>query len=514
MGGNRGRGKIGRGAKLAGHVQYQKADNSQATKESSSSIGATITTELLEQLLKLLPTPSKQGGADTDEDMDCNYAGMVTCYSARVAKSKWILDSGATHHMTGDSSKLINIFEVDKPIRIGPPNGDTAAVTQKGEAYLNKNLKLHNVMYVPAFQYNLICIQKLVRDSNCEVKFTGSFCIIKENESEPVKGIGRAKRGLYIYLDDTVSTTVGGVIDVVKKGEMDDRKMTVNAATELSKMDIPGSIKLDNPLRKEMLWHQRLGHAPMERIKKIEELKGKVKECGEHCLICPQEKFSKLPYGHNKSRASEIFELIHIDIWGPYKTPTRRGHKYFLTMVDDHSRTTWIHLMKQKSQAFEAIKELVNQGETQFGKKVKIIRSDNALEFNDKECKYLYQAKGIIHQTSCGDRPQQNGIVERKHRNILEMSRALRMQAGLPIHMWGDTVMAAVYITNRLPTAVLSNKIPYEVLFNKYPDYKCMKTFGCLAMCYNPNRSHDKFQARGVPCIFIGYPQAKKDINC
>lgn len=63
---------------------------------------------------------------------------------------------------------------------------------------------------------------------------------------------------------------------------------------------------------------------------------------------------------------------------------------------------------------------------TQYDKVVKVIRSDNALEFADYQCLSFFAAQGIIHQTSCVDRPQQNGRVERKHRNLLEMARALR----------------------------------------------------------------------------------------
>ncbi|KAL2935935.1 Retrovirus-related Pol polyprotein from transposon TNT 1-94 [Bienertia sinuspersici] len=509
MRGSRGRGRASRGGgwKMAASAQYQKGESSQTARENAGGTGTGITAEQLEQLLKLLPTPSKQGGEDPDEELDCNYAGMVTCYSASLAKSKWILDSGATHHMTGDFGKLRNTCEVNKTIRIGLPTGDTAMVTHKGDARLNDCMTLENVMYVPTFKHNLISIQKLVKDSKCEVKFTENFCIIKEADSECVKGIGRAERGLYILLDGSVSAVRREMAEEKTKREQAEVDMRANTVDDVV---VPGSIKMKNKVSEEMLWHQRLGHAPLDRIQKIEELKEKVKNCNEECLICPQAKFTRQPYLRSNSRASDVFELIHIDIWGPYKVPTRRGHRFFLTMVDDYSRTTWVHLMKQKSQASEVIKELVNQAETQFGKTVKKVRSDNALEFEDRECRLLYLEKGIVHQTSCVDRPQQNGRVERRHRNILEMARALRMQGGLPLRLWGDSVLAAVYITNRLPTSVLGNKSPYEVLYNKLPNYKCMRSFGCLVMSYNPDRNHDKFKSRGVPCIFIGYPQNKK----
>jgi len=96
--------------------------------------------------------------------------------------------------------------------------------------------------------------------------------------------------------------------------------------------------------------------------------------------------------------------------------------------------------------------------------------------------------------------------VKRKHKHILEISRALRFQAGLPLSFWGDCVLAAVYIINRLPSSVLKNKTPFEVLMQKLPDYHHLKVFGCLAMASNPSRSHDKFDPRRVPCLFVGYP--------
>lgn len=139
-----------------------------------------------------------------------------------------------------------------------------------------------------------------------------------------------------------------------------------------------------------------------------------------------------------------------------------------------------------------------------------MIGSDNAYEFQDGDCRNLYLEKGILHQTSCVDRPQKNSRVERRHRNLLEMARALRLQAGLPVRMWGDCLLAAVYITNRAPSKVIEHKCPYKIMFNKKPNYHMLKTFGCLVMSYNPIRDNDKFKERGVPYISIGYPLGKK----
>lgn len=125
-------------------------------------------------------------------------------------------------------------------------------------------------------------------------------------------------------------------------------------------------------------------------------------------------------------------------------------------------------------------------------------------------CKKFFQMQGIVHQTSCAYRPQQNARVERKHRHVLEVARALMFQSGLKISFWGEAVLTAAYIINRLSSSVLDNKTPYELLYNEPVDYSMLKCFGCLAFAINPAHSSDKFAPRGVPCVFFGYPPSQK----
>ena len=166
--------------------------------------------------------------------------------------------------------------------------------------------------------------------------------------------------------------------------------------------------------------------------------------------------------------------------------------------------------VQHKSDALGVIKIFHKMVSVQFDAQVKFIRSDNALEFDSDVCNEFFAAFGIIHQTSCPDRPQQNGRVERKHRHVLEMARALRFQASLPLHYWGDCVLTATHIINRLPTPVIGHKTPYEMLYHHSPSYSHLRVLGCLAFASNPSRSKDKFQPRGVPCVFLGYPNNQK----
>lgn len=113
------------------------------------------------------------------------------------------------------------------------------------------------------------------------------------------------------------------------------------------------------------------------------------------CQICPQARHPRHNFPQSHIKTSHIFELFHVDIWGPYKHTTYNGHSYFLTIVDDYSRATWTHLMSHKSNAFPILKSFISYIETQFSAHVKIIRSDNGLEFADIHALSFYDLKGI-----------------------------------------------------------------------------------------------------------------------
>lgn len=151
------------------------------------------------------------------------------------------------------------------------------------------------------------------------------------------------------------------------------------------------------------------------------------------CDICPLARQTRLPFSISHVTFKRVFELVHMDTWGPFKVPTYHGYKYFLTLVDDFSRGTSTYSLTTKSNAFSVLKHFLSVVERQFDLKVKKLRSNNALELGKRmhETEFL-RSKGIIHQTSCVATPQQNGVVERKHRHLLEIARALLFQSKLP----------------------------------------------------------------------------------
>ena len=139
----------------------------------------------------------------------------------------------------------------------------------------------------------------------------------------------------------------------------------------------------------------------------------------EPCLVCPLAKQTQMPFSQSTISTTHSFELLHVDIWGSHRVPSITGAHYFLTIVDDCTRCTWVYLMCHKSETRSLLQSFIHLVENQFSTKVKILCSDNGPEFDIRS---FYSDKGIVHQTSCIATPQQNGVVKRKHRHLLNVS--------------------------------------------------------------------------------------------
>lgn len=135
---------------------------------------------------------------------------------------------------------------------------------------------------------------------------------------------------------------------------------------------------------------------------------------------------------------------------------------------------------------------------------------DNGTEFSNKSVTTFLQDLDIVHQSSCVYTPQQNGLVERKHMHLLNCSRALRFHASLPIKFGGDCVLSATYLINRTPSVGLNGKNSFEILFNTLPDYDSLRMFGSLCYVSVVPQSGDKFAARSIKSVFLGYPYVQK----
>ena len=116
---------------------------------------------------------------------------------------------------------------------------------------------------------------------------------------------------------------------------------------------------------------------------------------------------------------------------------------------------------------------------------------------------------GIIHQTTAPYTPQSNGIAERKNRTLKEMMNALLISSGLPQNLWGEAILTANQIFDRVPHSK-TNVIPYEKWKGRKPNLKYFKVWGCLAKVQLPIPKRVKIGPKTVDCVFIGYATNRK----
>ncbi|KAK4384958.1 Retrovirus-related Pol polyprotein from transposon RE1 [Sesamum angolense] len=136
-----------------------------------------------------------------------------------------------------------------------------------------------------------------------------------------------------------------------------------------------------------VLWHRRLGHPSLSVLKHVPDVKSI--DTSTTCMVCPLAKQSRLPFSTCEIHSKNPFELIHVDLWGPYKTPTLDGCNYFLTVVDDFSRATWTFLLRYKTQKFDArAHKCVFLGYSQTHKAYKVLNLDTNLSFFSRDVNF------------------------------------------------------------------------------------------------------------------------------
>ena len=126
------------------------------------------------------------------------------------------------------------------------------------------------------------------------------------------------------------------------------------------------------------------------------------------CVSYQLGKQPALPFNSSESISTDIFDLIHSDVWGPSPVSSIGESRYFVVFVDDYSRYSWIFLMKHRSELLQVYSNFAKMVETQFSKRIKIFRSDNALEYTQYAFQAVLHSYGTVHHLTCPGTSQQN----------------------------------------------------------------------------------------------------------
>ena len=148
--------------------------------------------------------------------------------------------------------------------------------------------------------------------------------------------------------------------------------------------------------------------------------------------------------------------------------------------------------------------------EVEKGKKIKNFRMDRGGEFVSTAFKDYCENEGMKRFLIAPFPPQQNGVVERHNRTVVEIARCMLKSKEMPTKFWGEAVKIAVYILNRSPIKGVADGTPYQAWFDKIPKVHHFKIFGSLAHAKNTYSHLPKLDDRSVKTIMLGYEYGTK----
>ena len=190
-------------------------------------------------------------------------------------------------------------------------------------------------------------------------------------------------------------------------------------------------------------WHVRLGHIGRDRMTWLarEGFLGSLTKIDlQLCEACLVGKACRKPFGTTK-RAAHPIELVHSDICGPMNKKACHGASYFLTLIDDYSRYDYVYLLSHCYEALDCVKLFMVEVENKHEKGLKTFRTDSGCEYLSDQFKEFCEEKGILRHLTIPHTSEQNGVVERRNRTLLDMTRSMMAQANLPISFLGDALL-------------------------------------------------------------------------
>ena len=411
----------------------------------------------------------------------------VTPWGINV-KTHWVVDSGASQHMTGEQGNLVNVEDCD-PVTVTIADGSTQTATQKGTAELliksaNKrwSLTLQDVLVVPGMAVSLFSVRKAA-EVGYITEFHTKAVRVRKNDQTVLEG---GSVGPVYVLHAVPTEALAAAANA---------HPAVDAAT----------------------WHRRLVHmSPGVMARTAKMVTGmpvdhkEVQKLGEAvCPPCITGKMTRAPFATSTSATSAPLQLVHTDVRGPMPVESPAGSNYEVCIIDDYSRFKALVPIKTKGEAKSVLMDVLNLWENKLGLRTGTIRSDGGKEYTGKDFSKWLSAKGIEHQTSTRYTPQQNGVAERYNRTVGEHVCAILAETGLDNKWWAEAGETVNYVCNRTPQRNQS-KTPFELFYGTVPDLGHLRAFGCRAWVYMPKDIRRKMDPRAVEGTFLGYASNQK----
>ncbi|KAF1332517.1 reverse transcriptase, partial [Globisporangium splendens] len=410
--------------------------------------------------------PQRANVAHNQDEDSGDFLFAVGKGSGDGAKnSTWLIDSGATQHMSY-SKRFMTKYKTIDPVDVHLADDGVVQAIGSGDIVMMmktpsgvKRGVLTNVWHIPKLTRNLFSVGRFTKNV-APMTFDTSVCYVNLKNQKWKIG-ERAGEGLFKLCMTPAQA----------------ESASVASASEAPRMN-----------KYEAEARRRHRHRVSEQVGALQR------------MCARQADASEFPV-----------DVVHSDVCGPMQTATFSDKRYFVTFIDDKSRFCVVFLLRSKSEVLDKFVQFVKFAETQIGRRVKVLRSDNGGEYVSNKFAAFCRNRGIVQQFTPPYTPQLNGVAERMNRTLVESARCMIEHAGLSKRYWGEAVATAAFLRNRCPTrATGHDKSPHEVWTQKKPLLKNLKIFGCHAYVHVPSEKRSKLDARSVLCRFLGYSDHEK----
>nr|GEZ60442.1 hypothetical protein [Tanacetum cinerariifolium] len=194
-----------------------------------------------------------------------------------------------------------------------------------------------------------------------------------------------------------------------------------------------------------------------------------------------------------------------MDSCGPMRVESINGKKYFLVIIDDYSIYTWTHFLRSKDETPEVLINFLRLFQRELHAQVKTVRTDKGTEFLNKTLHAYFASEGVHHQTFVARTPEQNGVVERRNRTLVEACRTILSAAKVPLYFWAEAIATACFTQNRSLVIPRHEKTPYHIINDQKPSVKFFHIFCSICFIIRDGENLDKMKEKGDACIFVGY---------
>ena len=450
--------------------------------------------------------PRVEHGMEADQIMMVEEEA-ASCDAGPDKSTSWLIDSGATSHMTPFETDIAKHEPSSKNVRIA--NGHHVPVASTGTIRCEVKtehgaimIQFQEALYVPELTKRLISATRLVqKGSTLVLSGTGSHIVSPNGAKIPISNDGSGYLMPVMSIGPSLEEAYVTSDPMENVESDDDMKINNKHASSYSSILHVRFGHANNKTIREMIKKGRIIGYPVSSLNKI-----KATETCQVCMMAKSQRAKTVTESVDRSEA--IANMIHTDIYGPITPESRQGNRYMIIFVDDKSRMRWVYFMKKKSETLSKIKLFYSEEIRPRGLKVNYLRMDGAKEYlASKGMETFCVQEGIKRTFSAPYHQEQNGVAERSWRTIVEKGRALRLGSGLANIHWQDAYATAVYVINRTTTRVNNKKrTPYQEWTGVRPDVSNLRAFGCPCFVHTERGTgHNKLDAKAWQGIFVGY---------